>query len=151
MDNSAPEFNLDRFVAAQTGIYESVVKELAAGQKRTHWMWFIFPQLVGLGTSPTARLYAIKHLDEARAYLAHPVLGARLLECTRLVNEVQHRTVHDIFSSPDDLKFHSSMTLFERVSAPQSEFAHAIEKYFSGERDRLTLQLLNTTADSAPD
>ena len=105
-------YNLARFVAAQAEVYARVRAELGAGEKRSHWMWFIFPQLAGLGRSATARLYAISSLAEARAYLAHPLLGARLRECTRLVNEVTGRSAAQIFGFPDELKFHSCMTLF---------------------------------------
>ena len=145
---AADHFHLDRFLAAQTGVYQNVVQELRSGQKRSHWMWFIFPQMAGLGTSPTARLYAITGLEEARAYLAHPVLGARLTECTNLVNAHEGRTAHQIFGSPDDMKFHSSMTLFELASGAASDFAFAIEKYFAGARDPLTLQLLGRSPGS---
>ena len=105
-------FNLDRFVQAQDPVLAQVRAELWAGHKRTHWMWFVFPQLAGLGRSDTARYYALASLEEARAYLAHPLLGPRLIECTNLVNAVEGRSAHQIFGSPDDLKFHSSMTLF---------------------------------------
>jgi uncharacterized protein (DUF1810 family) len=141
--------NLQRFVSAQEHVYTQVVAELRAGKKLTHWMWFIFPQLAGLGSSPTAQLYAITSLDEARAYLAHPVLGARLRECTALVNAIPvsetsaARGLSDIFGYPDDLKFHSSMTLFALASDAEQVFVDALEKYFSSERDRATLALLD--------
>ena len=105
-------YDLERFERAQEAVYACVRKELAAGQKRSHWMWFIFPQLEGLGNSATARAYAIRSLDEARAYLAHPLLGARLRECTQLVNALTGRTLEEVFGYPDDLKFRSAMTLF---------------------------------------
>ena len=133
-------FNLARFLAAQDAVVTQVRRELADGRKHSHWMWFIFPQMAGLGTSPTARRYAIASLDEARRYLAHPVLGARLIECTNLVNAVEKRTAHQIFGSPDDLKFHSSMTLFEMAAADAGPFSDAIGKYFDGVRDRLTME-----------
>ena len=105
-------FELKRFVEAQDRVYAAVLDELGHGRKRTHWMWFVFPQIAGLGHSPMAERYAISGLDEARAYLAHPLLGLRLRQCTELVNAVSGKSAHDIFSSPDDVKFRSSMTLF---------------------------------------
>lgn len=135
-------YDLQRFVTAQAPVYEEVRAELRAGRKATHWMWFVFPQIAGLGRSPTARKYAITSREEATAYLRHPVLGARLRECTRLVNQVEGRSVHEIFGSPDDLKFHSSMTLFARVEADDAVFTEALRKYFAGEHDRLTLERL---------
>jgi uncharacterized protein (DUF1810 family) len=134
------EYDLARFVDAQDAVYPAVWRELREGRKRTHWMWFVFPQIHGLGRSSMAQKYAISGLDEARAYLAHPVLGGRLRECTRLVNAVEGRTVHEIFGSPDDMKFHSSMTLF--AEAGGAEFLEALRNYFSGERDQLTLDQL---------
>lgn len=139
-------FALGRFVAAQDGIYQDVLEELRAGRKRSHWMWFVFPQIDGLGTSATARRYAIKSRAEAREYLAHPVLGARLLECTRAVNGLQGRTAQQIFGSPDDRKFCSSMTLFELVAGADSEFSLALEKYHAGRRDPATLELLPSSS-----
>ena len=136
-------FDLERFVRAHAGVYERALAELAAGEKRTHWMWFVFPQLAGLGHSATAQHYAIRSLAEARAYLTHPLLGARLRDCTRAVNGVQGRSVHAIFGPPDDLKFCSSMTLFERAAgANGGEFAAALDKYYAGRRDAATLALL---------
>lgn len=147
-DELDDEFDLERFVSAQRTAYGEALAELAAGRKRTHWIWFIFPQLDGLGRSSTARYYAIKGVEEARAYLAHPVLGARLVECTQCVNAVSGRSALEIFGEPDDLKFCSSMTLFEAAAglgtAAARPFADAIEKYYSGQRDRLTLSLLGT-------
>jgi uncharacterized protein (DUF1810 family) len=129
-------FDLDRFVQAQDPVWNSVRAELRAGAKRTHWMWFVFPQLEGLGHSSMARTYAISGREEARAYLAHPVLGARLLACTRAVLAVQGRSAHEIFGSPDDMKFLSSMTLFEQAAnGRHAEFGMAIERYFGGRRD----------------
>ncbi len=135
-------FDLDRFVQAQEPVMAAVRAELAAGRKRSHWMWFVFPQLRGLGRSPTAQHYGLAGRDEAVAYAAHPVLGPRLVECTRLVNAVDGRTVHDIFGSPDDLKFHSCMTLFASLPDADPAFAAALAKYFDGTADRLTLDLL---------
>lgn len=138
---SAPG-DLERFVAAQDPVIERVRAELAAGRKASHWMWFIFPQLAGLGFSAMSQRYAIASLEEARRYLAHPVLGARLLECTRLVNAVEGRSAHGIFGSPDDMKFHSSMTLFARAAPEEPAFAAALAKYYAGAEDPRTLALL---------
>ena len=135
-------YNLKRFMEAQNPIYDRVCAELRAGQKTGHWMWFIFPQLRGLGHSPMANEYGISSREEAAAYLRHPILGDRLRECTRLVNFVEGRSVSAIFGYPDDLKFWSSMTLFANVAPQEQIFKHALEKYFDGEPDRLTLQLL---------
>ena len=135
--------NLARFVAAQNPVFAQVCAELASGRKDSHWMWFIFPQLRGLGSSPTAERYAIASLDEARSYLAHPLLGERLRSCTQLVNRVAGRTVQEIFGYPDYLKFRSSMTLFARAAGEADEpFEEALARYFAGEEDPLTRQLL---------
>jgi uncharacterized protein (DUF1810 family) len=134
-------FDLQRFVDAQAPVYPRVLAELRRGQKQSHWMWFIFPQLAGLGHSPMAQRYAIRSREEAVAYLGHDVLGPRLRECTALVNAVEGRTVREILGSPDDVKFRSSMTLFDAV-APNQEFADAIAKYYGGIPDRKTLELL---------
>jgi uncharacterized protein (DUF1810 family) len=141
LDGSGP-FDLARFLDAQADWYAEAVSELAAGCKRSHWMWFIFPQVEGLGASATSHHYSIKSLAEARAYLAHPVLGARLIECTTIVNRLEGRTARQIFGSPDVVKFRSAMTLFELASGPDSAFAAALEKYFSGERDLRTHELV---------
>jgi uncharacterized protein (DUF1810 family) len=133
---------LDRFVSAQAPVYAGVRAELRAGRKRTHWMWFVFPQLAGLGRSAAAQFYAIADADEARAYLGHPLLGPRLRECTSLVLAVEGSSAHDIFGAPDDLKFRSCMTLFAQVAPESSVFADALRKYFSGQPDTLTLGLL---------
>lgn len=135
-------FDLDRFARAQEPVIAQVRVELKAGRKSTHWMWFVFPQLAGLGFSQNAQFYGIASLDEARAYLAHAVLGPRLVECTRLVNAVRGRTAHEIFGSPDDMKFRSSMTLFARASPEEPAFGEALERYFEGLRDRRTLELI---------
>jgi uncharacterized protein (DUF1810 family) len=135
-------FDLQRFVAAQAPVIERVRAELRAGRKRSHWMWFVFPQIAGLGSSAMAQRYAIASPDEARAYLAHPVLGRRLRDCTQLVLQVDGRTVHEIFGAPDDLKFHSSMTLFARVEPEETVFAQALSRYFDGEWDKATLTRL---------
>jgi uncharacterized protein (DUF1810 family) len=134
--------NLGRFTEAQDTVFAAVRAELRVGSKRTHWMWFIFPQLAGLGSSPMARLYALSGIAEARAYLTDPVLGPRLQECTRLVNAVHGSTALEIFGSPDHLKFRSSMTLFARVAGGESVFREALERYFDGAPDPLTLDLL---------
>jgi uncharacterized protein (DUF1810 family) len=136
------QFDLQRFVAAQAPIYDQVCAELGAGRKRSHWMWFIFPQIRGLGSSAMAQRYAIASLPEAAAYLDHPVLGARLRACTGLVNAVDGRSAHEIFGSPDDMKFHSSMTLFLRASSERSPFRTALDKYFAGKLDQATIDRL---------
>jgi uncharacterized protein (DUF1810 family) len=134
-------FSLQRFVAAQAPVYAQVCAELRAGRKATHWMWFVFPQIGGLGTSATSRLYAIGSRNEAHAYLAHPLLGARLRECTALALGVEDCSAREIFGSPDDLKFHSSMTLFATVAVGEMIFDAALRKYFAG-RDARTLEIL---------
>jgi uncharacterized protein (DUF1810 family) len=135
-------FNLERFVEAQAEVFQQVTSELKAGRKMSHWMWFIFPQIRGLGQSPTAIEYAISGLDEARAYLAHPLLGPRLRECTRMVLLIENRSAAQIFGSPDDMKFRSCMTLFAQVSRQEDMFVRALEKYFGGVPDRMTLDRL---------
>jgi uncharacterized protein (DUF1810 family) len=130
------------FVAAQAPVYAAVEGELRAGHKTSHWMWFVFPQLLGLGHSEMSRRYALSSLADARAYLAHPVVGPRLRHCTGLVNAVEGRSVHDIFGSPDDLKFHSSMTLFHLAAPEEGLFTVALGRYFAGREDRATLDLL---------
>ena len=135
-------YNLQRFVEAQYSIYPRVRDELQAGQKESHWMWFIFPQIKGLGASLTAQKYAITCIDEAKAYLNHPLLGFRLRECTQLVNAVNGRSIEDIFGYPDHLKFHSSMTLFAQMHPSDKLFTAALTKYFNGEVDRRTLEQL---------
>jgi uncharacterized protein (DUF1810 family) len=132
----------EAFVRAQDPIYGQVLAELSAGEKRSHWMWFIFPQLKGLGRSATALRYGLDHLQMAQDYLRHDVLGPRLLECTRAVLGVSGRTAHQIFGSPDDLKFRSSMTLFSRADPEQQVFAEALAKYYDGIEDVRTLELL---------
>jgi uncharacterized protein (DUF1810 family) len=136
---SADPFHLERFVEAQDGVYERVCEELRQGEKRSHWMWFIFPQIRGLGRSPMAERFAIGSLEEARAYLAHSVLGERLRECTLLVNAVEGRAAIEIFGEPDDLKFCSSMTLFARAG-DGAVFREALEKYFGGNEDEGTVE-----------
>ncbi|CCJ07715.1 DUF1810 domain-containing protein [Methylocystis sp. SC2] len=145
---SGDPYDLNRFVEAQDLIYARAAAELAAGCKRSHWMWFVFPQIEGLGKSETAQRYAIRSLDEARAYLDHPLLGVRLKECIGLVNEVEGRSAHEIFGSPDDLKFHSSMTLFAAAAPQEPLFADALRKYFDGRRDPLTLAALSGSGEN---
>jgi uncharacterized protein (DUF1810 family) len=140
--------DLARFVEAQAQRYAQVLGELAAGEKTSHWMWFIFPQLKGLGVSATARRFGLAGLAEARAYLAHPLLGARLRECTRTVLALEGRTAHEIFGSPDDLKLRSCLTLFAEAAGPAPEdrlFGVALAKYYRGEPDPLTLRLLTSS------
>ncbi len=136
-------YDLQRFVDAQDRVYSRVVSELRAGRKTSHWMWFVFPQIAGLGFSPMAQKYAISSLDEARAYLAHPVLGARLRECTQLLLDVKDRDISDILGYPDDLKFRSSMTLFASVDDAPPLFHAALQQYFAGEPDARTLEILH--------
>lgn len=141
--------DLQRFLDAQdapaggTTIYEHALAELRAGAKRTHWMWFVFPQLAGLGRSPTARFYAIAGLDEARAYLAHPVLGPRLVEAVEAINALPGRDAHAVFGGPDDLKLRSCLTLFHLADPDEPAFTRALEKYFAGRADPLTLEALS--------
>jgi uncharacterized protein (DUF1810 family) len=135
-------FDLQRFVDAQQPVYGQALGELRRGRKQSHWMWFVFPQLAGLGSSPTAQRYALGSLAEAQAYLAHPVLGRRLREAAAAVNAVEGRSAHDIFGAPDDLKFRSSMTLFQAAAPDEPVFGQALGRYFGGEPDRRTLALL---------
>ena len=136
-------FDLQRFVDAQAPVYRSVVDELRGGRKRSHWMWFVFPQLSGLGGSSMAVRYGIESLQEARAYLRHELLGPRLHECTQLVNQVQGRSIAEIFGSPDDLKLCSSMTLFAVASDDNQDFVDLLAKYYRGLQDPLTLARLD--------
>lgn len=133
---------LSRFVEAQAGAYDRALAELRRGEKTSHWMWFVFPQIAGLGRSPTARLYAIADLSEARAYLAHPVLGPRLVEAVEAINALPGRDAHAVFGSPDDLKLRSSLTLFHAAAPDEPAFREALEKYFAGREDLLTLAKL---------
>ncbi len=135
-------FDIERFTEAQDALVTQVERELAAGRKETHWMWFVFPQLRGLGHSSMARRYGIGSLAEARFYIAHPILGGRLVAWTALVNRVEGRSANDIFGSPDDMKFRSSMTLFAAARPGATVFQDALEKYFGGELDRITVDLL---------
>ena len=135
-------FELNRFVKAQETNYVQALSELHAGRKRLHWMWYVFPQLAGLGHSSMSVRYAIKSEGEARAYLDHPILGPRLIECAEAVVAISNRTAHDIFGSPDDLKLQSCATLFEHVSPPGSVFGRLLDKYYRSDRDQRTLDLL---------
>ena len=142
MTVSSDPFNLQRFVDAQATAYRQVCEELRAGRKRSHWIWFIFPQIRGLGHSEMAQHYGVSSREEAEAYLAHPVLGARLRECTRLVVEVEGRSVDQIFGDPDNLKFRSSMSLFASAAPDEPVFRQALQKYFGGQLDPNTVALL---------
>ena len=134
--------DLQRFLDAQSRDYATALAELQAGRKRSHWMWYIFPQFAGLGFSATSRLYAINSLEEVRAYLAHPILGPRLLECCEALLSLDRSDPHEIFGSPDDLKLCSGMTLFAHVSADGSVFKRVLDKCFDGRRDERTIELI---------
>ncbi|MBX5012103.1 DUF1810 domain-containing protein [Rhizobium lentis] len=137
------DYNLDRFIDAQNGVYEQALSELEAGRKTSHWMWFIFPQIAGLGTSAMAEKYAIRSAGEAAAYLAHPILSNRLLRCIEAMLSVDGRSAHEIFGSPDDRKLRSSMTLFAAISEHGSPFHQAIERFYQGKFDERTMEILN--------
>ena len=137
-------YALQRFVDAQDGVYDTVLAELRNGAKRSHWIWFVFPQLRGLGRSATAQHYGISSLEEARAYLAHPVLGPRLRDCTRLVAATDGRSVDEIFGWPDNLKVRSSMTLFSHATDDNGDFRAVLDKFYAGEDDPATVELLRT-------
>ncbi len=139
----ADEYNLERFVSAQAPLYSKVVTELSTGRKRTHWMWFVFPQMAGLGRSAMAQQYAIGSLAEAQAYLAHPVLGPRLRECCRILLDLEDLGASDIFGDPDDMKLHSSLTLFAAAAPSDALFDHCLDRYFGGLPDTATLALIN--------
>jgi uncharacterized protein (DUF1810 family) len=139
MNDSNDRYNLQRFVDAQNFQIEDVRAQLRDGQKRSHWMWFIFPQIRGLGHSPTAQKFAISSREEAEAYLGHSILGPRLRECTRLVNRIEGRSIGEIFGNPDDLKFRSCMTLFAHATEDNQIFMDALRKYCGGKFDPLTL------------
>lgn len=132
--------SLNRFIDAQAGIYQDVLSELKNGKKKTHWMWFIFPQIEGLGRSPTAIYYAIKDLSEASEYLSHPILGPRLMECTEALLSIHGKTANEIMGSPDDMKLKSSMTIFASVAEMDSVFEKILVKFFQGEMDVMTLK-----------
>jgi uncharacterized protein (DUF1810 family) len=134
---------LDRFIEAQAPVYDQALAELRAGQKQSHWMWFIFPQVAGLGQSATSRAYAIQSLAEARAYLAHPLLGARLRECCQAVMNLRGKSAHDIFGSIDEMKFRSCLTLFAEADHDEVLFFNLLETYFDGDADEATLEILS--------
>jgi len=140
--NGGDPFELNRFIIAQENNYHDVLEELRAGQKQSHWMWYVFPQIDGLAQSATSKYYAIKSIEEAQQYLDHPVLGKRLMECTELVLAIKGRSVSQIFGYPDDMKLKSSMTLFAHAAPSHSAFAQALDKYFNGEQDAKTIQIL---------
>lgn len=140
MNNNAE--NLYRFIDAQEDVYHKVIQELRNGKKQSHWMWFIFPQIAGLGYSSTAKYYAIQNVDEARAYLAHPTVGARLLECTEIVVAHKDLSALTIFGDIDEMKLRSSMTLFAHIAGPESVYQQALDKYFDGAQDHRTLDIL---------
>jgi uncharacterized protein (DUF1810 family) len=140
--NIRDAFNLQRFLEAQDPVFERVCAELRAGRKQSHWMWFVFPQIAGLGRSPMAAKFAISSLAEAKMYCEHRILGPRLGECTRLVNLIEGRSVSQVFGFPDDLKFHSSMTLFAAAAPDEEVFRQALQKYFAGKTDLATIEKL---------
>lgn len=142
MKTNPTSYDLERFVEAQQPVYASVKAELTAGRKTSHWMWFIFPQIKGLGHSPTARHFALASRSEAVAYWRHPVLGARLKECTELMFAAEGKPAIDILGSPDDLKFKSSMTLFSLVAPEEPKFKRAIDQFFAGQADAKTVELM---------
>jgi uncharacterized protein (DUF1810 family) len=142
MTAEADPHDLDRFVRAQQGVYETALAEIRRGRKTSHWMWFVFPQIAGLGSSPTAQRYAISSLDEARAYLDHPVLGPRFRECAAACAALKGRTAHEVFGAPDDMKLRSSLTLFEAAEPEESVFADALDTLCEGRRDEATLLIL---------
>ncbi len=137
-----PQDQLERFLEAQEGVYQSALAEIRGGRKQSHWMWFVFPQLVGLGQSSMARFYGIRDLGEAEAYLAHPVLGPRLETCSEALLHIHGKTAHDIFGTPDDLKLRSSMTLFSAVAGAGAIYSRVLDRYFGGDGDSRTLELL---------
>ena len=139
-------FELDRFVAAQEAIYSQALDEIQRGQKRSHWMWFILPQIAGLGSSAMAQRYAIQNIAEAAAYLKHPILGPRLIACAEAAVAVEGRSAHDIFGSPDDMKLRSCATLFAAVPGADPVFWALLDRFFGGERDPETLRILNDEA-----
>lgn len=143
MTDTSDPFDLQRFVEAQEPVIDDVKQELRSGRKRSHWMWYVFPQIAGLGNSKISRRYAITSQKEAEAYLSHSILGPRLRECTGLVNALDGQSANDVFGSPDDLKFRSSMTLFEAVADDPEPFEMALEKYYDGDRDQKTLKRLD--------
>ena len=148
--STADRHDLDRFIQAQRNVYEQALAEIRTGRKRSHWMWYIFPQYAGLGSSAISQRYAIKSLEEAQAYLHHPVLGPRLVECADAALAIQDRSAVEVFGSPDDAKLRSSATLFAAVTPAGSVFSRLLDKYFAGERDDSTLQLLASALKGHP-
>jgi uncharacterized protein (DUF1810 family) len=142
--STGDRYGLERFLAAQRRSFDQVLAELRLGRKQNHWMWYIFPQMEGLGNSPMAQRYAISNLDEAKAYFGHPVLGNRLLECTQLVTAARAQSIEEVLGYPDNLKFHSSMTLFAHAANHHEVFESALRKYFRSEYDRLTMERLES-------
>jgi len=142
MTGAADPYDLDRFVRAQAGVFDTVLAELRAGRKRTHWIWYIFPQIAGLGRSATAQAYAIASLDEARAFLAHPLLGPRLRACSAIVAALHGKSANAVFGAPDDSKFRSSMTLFAQAAPDEAVFRDCLDHFFDGEPDPATLERL---------
>jgi len=145
--NAKDPYDLDRFVQAQVGVYETALAEIQNGYKRSHWMWFIFPQVAGLGNSPTSRYFAIRSRSEAKAYLAHPVLGARLCACAEAAVAVSGRSARDLFGTPDDVKLRSCATLFAETAPENPVFQQLLDVYFAGEPDQRTLELLARASD----
>ena len=148
-DGNHDPHHLARFVEAQAHDYAAALAELRAGRKRTHWIWFVLPQLRGLGTSPMSQRFGIASLDEARAYLAHPVLGRRLRECVAAVDGLAGKSAVDVLGDVDAMKYRSCLTLFAEVEGPRSSFAAALSRFFNGEPDRRTLELLARAPDHA--
>jgi len=148
-DGATDPYDLNRFVVTQQDDYAQALAETRSGRKRSHWMWYIFPQFDGLGHSSMSKRYSIKSSAEAEAYLRHPILGPRLLECCEAAVSVQRRTAHEIFGSPDDLKLRSCVTLFGQVSPRGSVFEQVRDKYFQGARDDSTLRLMGIACDTA--
>ncbi|MGX9792001.1 DUF1810 domain-containing protein [Mycobacterium sp. MMS18-G62] len=142
--NGPDQFDLRRFVDAQEPVYDEVLGELRGGRKRSHWIWFVFPQLRGLGRSPTAQRFGISSLDEARAYVQHDVLGPRLRECARLTAQIEGHSAEDVFGWPDNLKVRSSMTLFARATDDNADFRAVLDKFYGGQEDPATVEQLNT-------
>ena len=147
MTDAGHSHDLDRFTEVQEGVYARALAEIRGGRKRSHWMWFVFPQVAGLGMSATSRRYAIRDLAEAKAYLEHPVLGPRLAECAEAALGVAGRSALEVFGSPDDMKLRSCATLFAQVSPPGSVFHRLLDKYFAGDPDEKTLRLLDLSPD----
>lgn len=141
--NNQNSFDLNRFVAAQENVYQTVISELNNGNKQSHWMWFIFPQIDGLGSSTTARFYAIKNMDEASAYLNHPILGKRLLECSSILLTIKDKSADDIFGFPDYVKLQSCMTLFSIVFPQEKLFKQVLSKYYEDQRDEKTIKIVS--------